>query len=163
MRNFALYANPGIEPVYGEYTFPEILKLVHHFMRYTINEKYLNALMGANVSPEKSWLLRMAPLPLKNLAIRLVYSWTGESRFCSTLSNLGIVEMPEEMAGHVDRLEFMLGPSRYNPINCAVLSSGAKTVITFSATSQETGPQRAFFKHLVQLGVHVLVESNRLE
>lgn len=162
LRNFALYANPGIEPAFGEYTFAEILKLVHHFMRYTINEKYLNALMCANVAPERSWLLRVAPLPLKNLAIRIVYGWTGESRFTSTLSNLGIVELPEAMAGLVERLEFTLGPSRYNPVNCAVISSGDKLVVTFSATMEETGPQRAFFRHLVQLGVQVRIESNRL-
>ncbi len=162
LRNFALYANPGIEPAYGEYSFEEILKLVHHFMRYTINEKYLNALMCANVAPEKSWLLRAAPLPLKNLAIRLVYGWTGESRFTSTLSNLGLVDMPEAMLPYVDRLEFVLGPSRFNPINCGVISCGDKLVLSFSATMEQTEPQRAFFKHLVRLGIHVKLESNRL-
>ncbi|MDW7657522.1 MAG: hypothetical protein SCM11_10160 [Bacillota bacterium] len=162
VRNFALYANPGIEPAYGTYTFEEVLKLVHHFMRYTINEKYLNAMMCANVAPEKSIFMRISPLPLKNLAMRIVYSWTGESRFTSTVSNLGIVSLPDVMAEQVERLEFMLGPSRYNPVNCAVISTGNQIVIQFSATMEETDPQRAFFKHLVRLGIPVCVESNRI-
>jgi hypothetical protein len=161
VRNFALFANPGIEPAYGTYTFEEVLKLVHHFMRFTINEKYLNALMCANVAPEKSLLLRISPLPLKNLVMRLVYTWTGESRFTSTVSNLGLVTLPEEMASHVERLEFMLGPSRFNPVNCGVISTGEQIVIQFSATMEETDPQRAFFRHLVRLGIPVRVESNR--
>ena len=161
VRNFALFANPGIEPAYGTYTFEEVLKLVHHFMRFTINEKYLNALMCANVAPEKSLLLRISPLPLKNLVMRLVYTWTGESRFTSTVSNLGLVTLPEEMASHVERLEFMLGPSRFNPVNCGVISTGEQIVIQFSATMEETDPQRAFFRHLVRLGIPVRAESNR--
>lgn len=162
LRNFALFVNPGIEPAYGVYTFEEILQLVHHFMRYTINEKYLNAMMCANVAPEKSMLLRLSPLPLKNLVMRLVYVLVGESRFTSTLSNLGAVKLPEAMAAHVDRLEFLLGPSRYNPVNCAVVSTGNKLTIQFSSTMAETDPQRAFFKHLVSLGLHVRIESNQI-
>ncbi|NLO36750.1 MAG: hypothetical protein GX112_10440 [Clostridiaceae bacterium] len=161
VRNFALYANPGIEPAYGSYSFEEVLGLVHHFMRYTINEKYLNAMMCANVAPEKSLLLRISPLPIKNLAMRLVYTWTGESRFTSTVSNLGVVNLPPEMAAHVERMEFMLGPSRYNPVNCAVIAANSQVVIQFSATMEETDPQRAFFRHLVRLGIPVRVESNR--
>lgn len=161
VRNFALYANPGIEPAYGTYTFEEILNLVHHFMRYTINEKYLNALMCANVAPEKSIFLRLSPLPIKNLGMRLVYTWTGESRFTSTVSNLGVITLPEEMERHVERLEFLLGPSRYNPVNCAVISSCGQVVIQFSSTMEETDAQRAFFRQMVQLGIPVRIESNQ--
>ena len=85
----------------------------------------------------------------------------GESRFTSTVSNLGLVTLPEEMASHVERLEFMLGPSRFNPVNCGVISTGEQIVIQFSATMEETDPQRAFFRHLVRLGIPVRVESNR--
>ena len=161
VRNFALYANPGIEPAFGVYTFDEILKLVHHFMRYTINEKYLNAMMCANVAPEQSMLMRLSPLPLKTAAMRLVYNVVGESRFTSTLSNLGKTDLPEAMAKHVDHLEFMLGPSQCNQVNCAVISTENQVVIQFSATMEETDPQRAFFKHLVQLGLPVLIASNQ--
>ncbi len=162
LRNFALYANPGIEPAYGVYTQEEIFGLVHHFLRYTVHEKYLNALMCANVQPEKNILLRLSPLFLKNLVMRLVYSMTGESRFTSTLSNLGAIEMPEGLAAQIERLEFLLGPSRLNPVNCSVISAGNRMTIHFTSTMSETDPQRAFFKQLVRLGIPVRVESNSI-
>lgn len=160
LRNFALYANPSIEPAYGEYNFPEILKLVHHFMRYTINEKYLNAMMAANVSPENNLLMRLSPLPLKNLVMRLVYGAAGEPSFSASVSNLGVQQIPEDMSRWVDHLEFLLGPSRCNPINCGIISTGNKLVIHMTSTMEETDFQRAFFRHLVTLGVPVLIESN---
>ena len=162
LRNFALYANPGIEPAYGTYTFDEILQLVHHFMQYTVTEKYLNALMCANVLPEYNWLLRLSPLPVKTLAMRLVYNWTGESRFTSSMSNLGTTDMPAGFAEHVERIDFMLGPSYQNPINCGVISFGDRLSITFSSTMAETDVERAFFRKLVLLGLPVTVQSNCL-
>ena len=162
LRNFSLYANPGILPAFGTYTLEEILGLVHHFMRYTVNEKYLNALMCANVGPERSILLRLAPLPLKNMVMRLVYHFVGESRFTSSLSNLGAVDMPVGMAEAVERFEFLLGPSHYNLVNCAVVSTGNQLLVSFSSTMIETAPQRAFFKELVRMGIPVRVESNTL-
>jgi NRPS condensation-like uncharacterized protein len=162
LRNFALYVNPGIEPAFGQYTLEEIIGLVHHFMRYTVNEKYLNALMCANVGPEKNMLLRLSPLFIKNLAMRLVYSMTGESRFTSTLSNLGVVRLPDSLETAVERFEFLLGPSRYNPVNCAVISSCDQLVVSFTSTINETDPQRAFFKQLIRLGIPVRIESNQV-
>ncbi len=160
LRNFALYANPGIEPAFGAYTLEEIFGLVHHFMRYTVNEKYLNALMCANVGPERNLLLRLSPLPIKNLAMRLVYIMSGESRFTSTLSNLGAIDLPEGLKPYLERFEFLLGPSRYNPVNCAVISYNNQLVVNFTSTMMETDPQRAFFKQLIRLGIPVRVESN---
>jgi NRPS condensation-like uncharacterized protein len=160
LRNFALYANPGIEPAYGEYSFPEILQLVHHFMRYTINEKYLNSLMTANVGPENSWLMRISPLPLKTLIMRLVYRTAGEPGYSASFSNLGFQQLPADMARWVDRLEFLLGPSHCNPVNCGVISTGSQLVVNLTSTMVETDFQRAFFRHLVSLGVPVCLESN---
>lgn len=162
LRNFALYANPGIDPAFGHYTLEEIFGLVHHFMRYTINEKYLNAMMCANVSPEKNMLMRLAPLPFKTLVMRIAYHYVGESRFTSTVSNLGAASMPDGMAEAVERFEFLLGPSHYNPVNCAVISTGNRLLVSFSSTMSETDPQRAFFKELVRLGIPVKIESNNI-
>ncbi|HBP37675.1 MAG TPA: hypothetical protein DD640_02840 [Clostridiales bacterium] len=160
LRNFALYTNPGIEPAYGTYTLEEVIGLVHHFLRYTVTEKYLNALMCANVRPEKNMLMRLSPLILKNLVMRLVYAFTGESRFTSTLSNLGATQLPAGMTPHVERLEFLLGASHLNPVNCSVISTGSCLTVNFTGSMTETAPQRAFFKELVRLGVPVRVESN---
>ena len=160
LRNFALYANPGIEPAFGIYTMEEVFGLVHHYMRYTINEKYLNALMCANVGPERNILLRLSPLPLKNLVMRLAYNLTGDSRFTSTLSNLGPLDLPEGLKPYIERFEFLVGPSHYNPVNCSVVSFENKLVINFTATMDETDPQRYFFRRLIQLGIPVRIESN---
>ncbi len=162
LRNFSLYANPGIDSAFGIYTQEEVFGLVHHFMRYTINDKFLNALMCANVQPERNILLRASPLFIKNMAMRLAYHVVGESRFTSTVSNLGAVKVPAGMEDHIERFDFLLGPSHYNPVNCAVASFQNQLVINFTSTMAETDPQRAFFKAMVRLGIPVRIESNNI-
>ena len=160
LRNFSLFVNPAIEPALGHYTLEEILGLVHHYMRYTVNEKFLNALMSANVGPERSIFLRFSPLFLKNLVMRVAYNLVGDSRFTSTMSNIGAIKMPEGMAEHVERFEFLIGPSHFNAINSTVCSTGDTLMISFTSTMPETDLQRLFFKQLVHLGVPVRIESN---
>ena len=160
LRNFFLYALPGIEPAYGDYTFDEILQAVHHFMRYTVNEKYLNAMMAANVMPENNWLIRISPLILKNAILRLVYAATGEASFSATFSNLGVQNLPPDLARWIDHLDFLLGPSRCTPVNGAVVSCNGQVVVNLTSTIAETDFQREFFRHLVRLGVPVRIASN---
>ena len=160
VRNFSLFANPGIEPAFGTYTFKETIDQVHHFMRFNMTAKNLNALMCANVRPEQSALLRITPLPLKTLAMRFAYYRSGESRYTTVLSNLGEVSMPEEMGRHIDRLDFMLGPSHQNPIVCAMLGSNGRLLVTFTSTIRDTALQRGFFRQIVNWGIPVEIESN---
>ena len=129
-------------------------------MRYTVNEKYLNVLMCANVGGGHPAALGTVAAQKHGYALGV--SFCRESRFTSSLSNLGAVDMPVGMAEAVERFEFLLGPSHYNLVNCAVVSTGNQLLVSFSSTMIETDPQRAFFKELVRMGIPVRVESNTL-
>jgi NRPS condensation-like uncharacterized protein len=161
LRNFSSYVNAGIDPRYGDYTFDEIVTLVHHFMRYEITEKHLNARLARNVRSERNLFLRVAPLFMKNWALFLAFRLVGERLFTSTLTNLGAVDVPEEMAPHVEYFDMMLGPPRYNRTACAVMGFGGQLCINFTRTIRESYVEREFFCFLVRRGIPVKVFSNQ--
>jgi len=161
MRNFASYINPGIPSRYGEYTLEEIVKIVHGFMSMELNEKLLNARFSTNVMSERNLLLRMAPLPLKEQAMRLVFLLQGDRQTSSVLSNLGKVSLPEEMKGYVRRFDFIVGPLSRNRIACGCISYDGRLVVNFNRSVRESDVERNFFTALVKLGVHITVESNQ--
>ncbi|MBT7122675.1 MAG: hypothetical protein HN948_06665, partial [Clostridia bacterium] len=161
LRNFSSYINPEIDANLGEYTFEEILYVVHHDMRRGLTKKALTSKVSKNVKAEKNILIRMLPLFLKNFFISFVYSLAGEKRMSSVVTNLGIIDVPEQMASHIDRFDFMLGAPRHKKIGCAVCSFGDKLSICFSSTLEEAHVEKAFFTFLVKKGVHVKLESNR--
>ncbi len=162
LRNFSQYLNPGIDPNFGVFSFEETLLQVHHYFRFMFTEKNLNARISQNVSAAQNIALRVIPLFLKKLSIRLVYELTGEAVFTTVLSNLGSVELPEVMRPYVRRIDLVLCTARKNALECAVASVDDVLSITFTRIIAEPYVERMFFKALVGQGLHVLVESNQV-
>lgn len=161
LRNFSIVVNAGIDPKYGEYSFEEIVKHVHHYMRFETTEKHVNARLARNVKSEKNIFVRISPLFIKNFIIGMVFRYSGESRFTSTITNLGLINTPEEMKEHIERFDFILGPSRYNKVNCAVVSFNGQMTINFTRTIKESYIEKEFFSFLIKRGMHVKIESNQ--
>ena len=160
LRNFTLYANPGIEPRYGEFDLEEICDEVHHFMKVNNKEKYLNAIMCKNLNDEYNPVVRVIPLFIKNIAMKKAFLMYGEGLISSTFSNLGIVTLPDEMTNYVDRVDFMLGRFLLGMPNAAAASYKDKLYITWTSGIHEKEIEKGFFTALVKMGIPVLVESN---
>ncbi len=161
VRNFALFVNPGVDPAYGDYTFEEMVQHIHHFMRLRLNEKYLNAVLSANVGNEKNKAMRLVPLFIKNAVMSLAYRLYGESRYSIGFSNLGRQTVPASMAPYVERFDFMMGAQRFNGHGATAVSYGNQLAFTITTTVEETDIERLFFTGLVKRGVPVRIESNR--
>lgn len=161
LRNFSSYINASIDPRYGEYTFDEIVTHVHHYMRYEMTEKHLNARLAKNVKSERNLLLRVAPLFVKNFALNIAFQLVGETLFTSVLTNMGIVDVPDEMKPHVKYFDCLLGPPRYNKVGCALNSYEDLLVINFTRTIKEAYVEREFFSFLVRQGVPIKISSNQ--
>lgn len=161
LRNFAIYVNPGIDTRYGDYSFDEILKHVHCYMGMEVTEKMLNAKIAANVKTEKNKVLRVVPLFVKNIAMKITFNMVGDRQTSTSISNLGRIKLPEEMDKYVTRMDFILGPYSRNKVVLATVSYGDFLYANFTRTIREATLEREFFRTLVKEGVPVKIESNR--
>ncbi len=161
LRNFSLYITPGIDPRLGKWEFDEVCKTIHHQMGMGITKKEMTARMTKNVNSEKAMILRVMPLFVKNIAMKMVYNAVGEKKACLDMSNLGLVSLPEEMEKYVDRLDFIIGPLPETPYNCAVVTYKGQVNISIVRSVKKPELELAFFEQLRDLGIHVKVESNR--
>ena len=105
LRNFASYITPELDPRMGECSFEELCGEVHHRMGLENNRRTMRAKFAANVASEKSPVLRVMPLFIKNIAMKAVFDAVGECKSCLCLSNLGNVQLPEAMAPYVQQIE----------------------------------------------------------
>ena len=160
MRNFSLFVIPRIDPRLGEYSFDEILKIVNNSMMAEINEKSISRQLSRNVGGQRNPLVRIVPLPLKKLFVPLLYKRLGENLCSGTISNLGLITMPEEMKQHVDRIDFIPGPGPINKTGCSVTGFKDKLYISFGRLVRDPELERVFFTKLVKMGIHVTIESN---
>lgn len=160
LRNFALYTTPEIDPRLGTYTFEEICRAVHHRMGLDVNAKHMQSMIYTNVKDEQGFVVRIMPLFIKNFVMKAVFDAVGERKTCLSLSNLGAVRMPEEMATYVERMDFILGVQATSPYNCGAISFGDTLYINFIRNVREPGLESAFYRVLREQGLPVLVESN---
>ena len=163
LRNFAMYTIPEIDPRLGAYTFEEICRIVEHKMGLEFTAKHMSSVIATNVNDEKNPLVRLIPLPIKNAVMKAIFDSVGEKKSCLSLSNLGRVQLPDEMARYVERMDFILGVQAAAPYNCGMLSYGDTLYISFIRNIRDAELERHFFAVLQELGLSVTVESNRNE
>ena len=160
LRNFASYITPEIDPRMGDCSFDELCQLVHHKMGMENNRRTMRAKFAANVASERSPVLRVMPLFIKNLAMKAVFDAVGECKSCLCLSNLGRVELPEVMTPYVTRLDFIIGVQARAPHNCGVVTWNGTAYINCIRSIREPELELAFYRVLHRLGLPVKVESN---
>ena len=160
LRNFALAVNVGVDPRLGAYTLEDLTRTVQSQLDCQVTRQQMAARVAANVQPAQNYLIRIMPLPIKNMVLRMVYNRVGECKGSLNISNLGKSRLPEVMEPYVKFLDFTIGPQATYPNNCSVVSYGGVTRINLIRSTPEPLLERDFLTRLVKLGLEVTVDSN---
>ena len=161
LRNFALYTIPEIDPRLGEYSLDEIIQIVHLKVSTYATKKNMSKMIQTNVADEQVLALRIVPLFIKNIVMKMVFNSVGEKKSCLSFSNLGQIKLPEEMKKHIARIDFVLGPQAQAPYNCSAYTYRDILNVTFSRDIKESRLETYFFRELQALGIEVTVQSNQ--
>ena len=160
LRNFVLYASPGVDPKLGDYTFEEVCKLVMYQIHLMITEKNMAALIATNINSEKPFLIKATPLFLKNIILKTVFNLVGERKSCFSLSNLGLVTMPEAFTEYVQRMDFVLGVQAAAPYNTGVITYNGTLYLNIIRNIEEPILEQALYRVFKNLSLSVKAESN---
>ncbi len=160
LRNFALYITPEVDPRMGEYTFEEICRTLTYQMGMELTPKRMSARFTTNVNDERAMIIKLMPLFIKNIVMKMVFNAVGERTSCLTLSNLGAVQIPEQMKPYITRFDFILSPPSSRPYNCGMISYGDTLYINFIRNTREPVLEAAFHEVARELGLSLKVESN---
>ncbi len=158
-RNFfaVIFASMSVRK--EEYSFEEILAAVREdFIKY-LTKEHLSDLISYNVSNEENLLVRMVPLFIKNMGVKLIYEHSSKS-FTATVSNCGAIQVEKEYEPYIERFHMIMGASRKQPVKCVVCSFKEELVFTFSSVFADSGLERVFCKRLIQDGIEITIESN---
>lgn len=151
LRNFVLYALPTMEPQDSQKPITENMHSFAKQLHAQINKEKLASIMAYNVRMQCSILFRMIPLSIKCAFMRLIYRFFGESNSSLTVTNLGNVNLPEEMQKYVTHMDVTLTPRVRSPYGCAILSYNGLISINISRFPQKTKLEEIFFQKLNSL------------
>lgn len=158
-RNFFAVSMIEFLPTKTMHTFDEVLQIVSQQMDEKITKEKLEATISYNVSNERKYYLRLAPLPFKYLALKYVFNQSNKAT-TTTLSNLGTIEVLPEFKEDIERFHFFIGVSKKQKMKCSVCSYNNELVLSFATVLKEPYLQRRVFRELAKAGVQVRIESN---
>jgi hypothetical protein len=129
-------------------------------MKLDITKKNMSARIYTNVKDEENTLLKLTPLFLKNFVMRIVFKLFGEKKSTLSISNLGLVKLPEGMSEYIDYFDFVLSVQSDAPYNASIISFGDEMRMSIIRDIKEPRLETALFKVLREEGIHVKLESN---
>ena len=159
LRNSSLYANITIEPAKFEYTFEDILKQTKKQFKEGIEPTIIQENVNVNVHDSVMPLARYSPSFLKKPFIKLAFILYGERLFTSPLSNLGVVQVPQEMENHIKYIYAVIGKTYKNRIYATVSSFKSTMLVTFSSTGTENPIAQTYFSFLEDKGINLIKET----
>ena len=123
-------------------------------------KKRLNAKITENVKLSKNIFVRLIPMILKKHILSIGEKLYGDRYVTSTMSNLGLVNIPDELTEYIKDLGFIIGRSRNKPGSGSCIGYNGNLYITFSRKIKETEFEKLFFRKLVEMDIPVEIESN---
>ena len=159
LKNFFAIVSATFYPKKDNYTFEEVLKEVADGLKRQITKENLEDILSYNVSNEENNMLRAVPLFLKNIVMKRIYLASAKAN-TTTVTNMGLITVSPDYEKYINHFSAVLSTSPGQNVKGAICSYKDTLVFTFSSGIRETHVQRAFFRHMVEDGIDVTIESN---
>ena len=162
MRNFTLYLRCKHD-FHTDMGLEDCIELCKTQMENGLQTEEIEKMIHYNVKLEKNVLMKIVPLFIKDIAMKLSFMRVGENLQSGNVSNLGLVKTPECFNGRVKDLTFLIGPTKTAKQNFGVIGYNGNVYITSARSYVETDIERIFFRKIIEGGVDVTVSSNYWE
>ena len=131
LRNFTLFFFAGVPE--GEVTFETILERVKKDFKSGMDKDVIQRMININVAQQSMLIFRILPRVMKKLVLNIGFRLYGEKLYTSTLSNLGVFKIPDELDKHILAFRAVLGPVPINTIHSTMYCSKGIFGITFTS------------------------------
>lgn len=158
-KNFFVMISAEFVPTDASYTFEQVLQIVRESLRSQLDPAHLEQIFSYNVSSQKHPILKVLPLPLKHLGMRLIYQRSARAN-TSTITNVGVVDIAPPYKPYIELFHAYLAMSQGQHVKGTVCSYNGILVFSFSYDLRDPSVQRGFFRRLAQDGLQIEIESN---
>lgn len=159
LRNFSLYANIHLE-LDEITTLDEILPKVAEQLSRRFSFDKMQEMMNGAVKLVRS--VRLVPLFIKCPVARIIYGFLGDRAFTTTLSNLGVVEVPEGMAEHVRKMDFVLGTVALSRAVVSMVTVNGVATLSIAKLTVDPSFEERLYKVLTGEGLEIRISGSEL-
>lgn len=139
--------------------FDLILAFVRNSFKNKLQKEEMAKTMAHTVRLGNSIYVRMIPLTMKKLILKLIYKEI-QKYTTTTFSNLGKVNFLPEYEPYVDQFFCIIAPESAEKIKCTTCSYGNNIVFTISSILQNNNVEKNFFQFLTEQGIPNTIVTN---
>ena len=158
LRNFSLYCWVR-KPAQSVGKMPELIEDI----KGQLNERASRQSMDRMIAAAKKLVssVRYVPLFIKKPVASAVYGFLGDKIFTNTLSNLGVVSFPPELAEHIEKMDFLLGTASTNRAECTLVTVGDAATFTVTKSTADPSFEEKMYELLKKDGIELSAEGIR--
>lgn len=140
-------------------TFDDMIEFVKNQFSEQLTEKEIIKTMSNNVKLGNNFFIKMIPLMLKIIIVRLAYL---EIRRYSTItySNIGRIGIIGDYQNYIDYFLMAIAPDSFERMKCSSCTFENKIVFTFASILNDNRIEKGFYNFLKERNINVKIESN---
>lgn len=136
----------------------EICQALDRQFKRQLKKEELEKRLQRYIEFEKNPFARIMPRVVKDFVLKMANKWNNR-QITVAMSNLGIVNLPEELSGIVEKISFYTSVIR--PQFCMV-AYGNNLNISFTSPFIETDIHKNFVRYLTERGLEITVDANKV-
>ena len=141
------------------YTFEKIIEFVKNDFKKRLTEEEIIKTMSANVKLGNNPFIKVIPLELKKILVRLSYIEIRKYT-TTTFSNIGRIGIIGKYQDYIDYFLMLIAPETVEKIKCSSCTFENKMVFTFTSILNDNRIEKRFYQFLKEKGIKVEIESN---
>lgn len=139
--------------------FEKILQTTCETFKNELSPEKISIRLNSLLSYEHNLLARAVPLYFKDILLKIAYL-KNEGESTATLSNIGMVKMPDSLCSYIKSFDFCSGTGK---MQANVCSFGNCLSISFTTAFISSDIQKNFFRKLASFGIDVEISANRTD
>ena len=157
VRNFFNAVN--VRYNYNGEDLVDIIKEIDKQLKVSLSKENIRNKMNSMARLEDIFVIRLIPIFIKDFILKYAYKLSDFSE-TMTLSNVGVINMPDAYQSYIDYFSVFMSTSRIQLCLCSYLDN-----LVFSFTSQFVNSEieKNFFRFFTSQGINVIINTNDLE
>ncbi len=141
----------------GSDNLEDIIKYVDKNLKEELKKDNLFKKMNKYATFEHNFLIRLIPLFIKNLILKIITKFVKTT---STVTNLGIIKVDDSIKDYIDSFEVYVSTDKMQISMCSYLD---KLNIVFSSIFDNMDIIKDFYRKLSSFGIDIIITTNKIE
>lgn len=159
LRNFAMYCGVKMD-IEDIKNIDELTQAIKGQLEEKANKEKMSEMVTSANKLVNS--IKLIPLFIKLPIAKKLYGFLGDQAFTSTLSNIGVVNMPDGYKDYILSMDFILGTAPNNRAICGLVTYNNVTTLSVSKMTKDPAFEEKLYELFINEGLAVEVEGSAI-